>query len=294
MTNLLEKVSLLNLYLQPIYCILTITLNTLSIRVLRSRALRSSPCTYYLVANAVFNMIYTVQICPLQISRSFNYDWKNSPIGCKIISYFPYLSATTARTMLVLAAFDRYCATSLCTRLQLKNKVRESKFVIISSAILLAIDLSPLLIIYHFNEHSQICKIYKNLSIDIYVFIQISFHCIIDPLLMITFGILSINNIHKHKSHLRRFGNETHFRRTDAQLARMLFLQIGVHLILSIPYGIVYILHELYIPARTPDVKAVRRIFVLWQQIDYFIPFFLYVVSGSVYREELFKIISKL
>jgi hypothetical protein len=42
---------------------------------------------------------------------------------------------------------------------------------------------------------------------------------------------------------------------------------------------------------QTPTVIGVRSALVMWQQCDYFISFFLYILSGRVYREQLIQIL---
>ncbi|CAF0781536.1 unnamed protein product [Adineta steineri] len=80
-------------------------------------------------------------------------------------------------------------------------------------------------------------------------------------------------------------------RRTERQLSRMLLFQIIVHVILILPFGIIYYINILKPSTRTPNVLAIRYISVMWQQCDYFVSFFLYVFSGRVYRQELNNLI---
>ncbi len=70
----------------------------------------------------------------------------------------------------------------------------------------------------------------------------------------------------------------------------MLSLQIGVHLIVSLPFGIVYLMNSFIPSTRTTLILGIRLAFVSWQQFDYFIPFFLYILSSSIYREKLFQL----
>jgi hypothetical protein len=80
-------------------------------------------------------------------------------------------------------------------------------------------------------------------------------------------------------------------RRTEGQLARMLILQVSVHLVLTTPFGVTYTMNALIPSTRTPDILAIRYILVIWQQCDYFLSFFLYVFSGRVYRKQLLRIL---
>ncbi|CAF2924144.1 unnamed protein product, partial [Rotaria sp. Silwood2] len=107
------------------------------------------------------------------------------------------------------------------------------------------------------------------------------------PLLMIIFGFLTISNIRRQSTRLVYLSVCMRRRRSERQLTQMLLLQVGVHLILTLPFGIIYCMNSLKPSTRTPDVLAVRYILLMWQQLDYFISFFLYFLSGRVYREQL-------
>ena len=74
----------------------------------------------------------------------------------------------------------------------------------------------------------------------------------------------------------------------------MLLLQVTVHLILVLPYGMTYLINILEPSTQTSTAMAMRLAFVTWQQCDYFLSFFLYVLSGSVYREQLVQIFKSL
>ena len=71
----------------------------------------------------------------------------------------------------------------------------------------------------------------------------------------------------------------------------MLLLQISVHLVFTVPFGVVYSMNALSPSTKTPNILAVRYIFAVWQQCDYFLSFFLYIFSGSTYRLELARIL---
>jgi hypothetical protein len=51
----------------------------------------------------------------------------------------------------------------------------------------------------------------------------------------------------------------------------MLILQVTVHLILVVPFGIIYTINAFEPSTRTPMIKAIRFVFVIWQQCDYFV-----------------------
>ncbi|CAF2858015.1 unnamed protein product [Rotaria sp. Silwood2] len=291
MSQLFEKVLQVNVYLQPVLFCLSVIANTLNIYVLSSRALRSSPCTHYFIACAVFCIIYTTLVCPLNFARGFSIDWVNTPIGCKMHTYFAFLTPLLARVMLVLASFDRYCSSSQSPRLRSTSTVRRGRLLIIITTILCIIYISPMLAMYYLKEPSGICMQYSNLLISMYVFSQIIIYYVSLHLLMIIFGLLTISNTRQHITRVGPQLDVVRGRRTEKQLTRMLLLQISVHLVLTTPIGIIYSMNAFDPSTRTPNNRAVRNILFMWQQCDYFVSFFLYVLSGSVYRKELAHIL---
>ncbi|CAF2744501.1 unnamed protein product [Rotaria sp. Silwood2] len=287
MSQLLNQVLQVNMYLQPLQFLLSIIANTLNICLLCSCTLRSSPCTHYFMAYAIFSIIYTCLICPLQFLRGFNIYLVNTPIGCRLHLYFVFLPSLLARMMLVLASFDRYCASFQPQRLNSSSTVRKARLLIIIATILCITYMSPLLAIYHRKESSGTCLQDSNLLINIYIFSQILLYYISAPLLMIIFGLLTISNTRRL---LTRIGPQLNFgrwRRTERQLTRMLLLQMSIHLVLTLPFGIIYSMNAFDPSTITSNIMTVRNILVIWQQCDYFVSFFLYIFSGSAYRKQL-------
>lgn len=112
MSDLTPIISILCIYLEPILFVLSIGCNTLSIRILWTRTLRSSSYTHYLLTFTVFSILYIVQICPTQVLVAYNIFWTKTYLGCKIQYHTLYLPPMIVGIMLCLASFDRYCSTS--------------------------------------------------------------------------------------------------------------------------------------------------------------------------------------
>ncbi|CAF2114994.1 unnamed protein product, partial [Rotaria magnacalcarata] len=240
MSQFLATVLQVNIYVQPVYLSLAIIFNSLNIRILSSRTLRSSPCTHYFIANAIFNIVYASLLCPISFARGFSIDWTLNPIGCKIQKYFVYLLPILAKAMLVLASFDRYCSSSQLHRLSSQSTVRTARIIIIITTISGTIYEIPMFLMYYFTESTRTCFQDANAFNNIYVFSQVTLYYIAAPLSMIVFGILTISNT---KKQMTRIGPEVisgHGRRTESQLTRMLLLQVTVHLVLTVPFGIIY------------------------------------------------------
>ncbi|CAF1172590.1 unnamed protein product [Rotaria sordida] len=287
MSKLLEQVLQANIYLQPVQFSLVTVINILNIRVLCSRALRSSSCTHYFLAYSIFSIIYNCLACLTQFLRGFSIDWATNRIGCKIHFYILFVIPFQANLMLILASFDRYYSSYKSHLLHSKSTIQTPRIIIVIGTIASAIYMSPMLVIYYWNETTRSCYLYTNTMIHIYIFSQIFLYYILAPLLMIIFGFLTISNIRRQSMGLIYLTVSMRRRRTERQLTRMLLLQVGVHLILVLPFGIIYCMNALKPSTRTPDVLAIRYILLMWQQLDYFISFFLYFLSARIYREQL-------
>ena len=258
--------------------------------ILSSRVLRSSPCTHYFLAYAIFSIIYTCLACPTQFLRGYSIDWANERVGCKIHFYFLFVVPVQAKVMLLLASFDRYCSSSRSCQFSVESTIRTARISIVVGSIFTSVYMSPMLFIYHWNEESKTCTLRSNTLIYIYICSQIIFYYILTPLLMTVFGVFTILNIRHQSIRAKLMTPALRHRRNEGQLARMLLLQVGIHLILILPFGVTYTINAFDPSTRTQNILAIRYILVLWQQCDYFVSFFLYVLSGSVYRKEFFRI----
>ncbi|CAF3934360.1 unnamed protein product [Rotaria sp. Silwood1] len=294
MSQLLNQVLQVNMYFQPLQFLLAIVANTLNICVLYSRTLRSSPCTHYFIAYAIFSMIYTILICPLQFLRGFNIYLEHTSIGCRLHLFIVFLPPLLARVMLVFASFDRYCSSYQPQRLNSTSIIQRTRINIIIATILCTMYMSPISAIYHRKEPSGTCIQDSNILINIYIFTQILLYYIMAPLLMIIFGLLTISNTGRHLASIGAQINFGLYHRTERYLTRMLLLQISIHLVLTVPFGVIYSMNAFNPSTITPNITAVRNILVMWQQCDYFVSFFLYILSGSVYRKQLVRLLKSI
>jgi uncharacterized membrane protein (DUF485 family) len=294
MSELLEQVLLANIYIQPIQFSLGVIANILNIRVLCSRILRASPCTYYFLAYAVSCIIYTCLACPTQFLRGFHIDWANEKIGCKIHSYVLFVFPFQANLMLILASIDRYCSSSKSRRFHSRSTKRTARKTILISLFFSSIYMSPMLIIYDWNNVSNRCIPNSSTLTFIYICSQLLIFYILTPILIFILGLLTINNIHQQTIRAGPLTASIRGRRTEGQLTRMLILQVTVHMILVLPFGVIYMINSFIPSTRTANILGVRYILVIWQQCDYFVSFFLYVLSGRIYRQQFIRILKSI
>jgi hypothetical protein len=133
--------------------------------------------------------------------------------------------------MLILTSLDRYCSSSQSRRLHLRSTIRTARKIILISTILSAIYMSPMLIIYYGNDISNKCILKSNTLIFTYICSQVFLYCILTPVLMLIFGLLTTNNIRRQSTRAIPFRVSLRGRRTEGQLTRMFIRQVSVPLV---------------------------------------------------------------
>jgi len=205
-------------------------------------------------------------------------------------NFILFTFALQTKLMLTLASFDRYCSSSKSVRLRSLSDIRIAKFTITFATLFSVLYISPMLIIHYYDIKSNKCRQYLYKIVLVYKFSQIIIFQISIPLFMIIFGVLTIFNIRQQSRCPSRIVTCIHRPRSEVQLARMLLLQVGVHIIYSLPYGITYIMSSVVPSTQAVIILAARQASILWLQCDYFSFFFVYILSVSIYRQELIRL----
>jgi hypothetical protein len=104
----------------------------------------------------------------------------------------------------------------------------------------------PMVIINYYDTALNMCLLSFGTIIDVYKFSQIIIYYGLIPLLLITFGLLTIVNVRQQSNRVASIIASNRNRHREGQLARMLFLQVTIHFILSLPYGISYIMTSIF------------------------------------------------
>ena len=106
---------------------------------------------------------------------------------------------------------------------------------------------------------------------------------------MMVFGLLTIRNTRRPRITPTVVSR---YNRTEEQLGRMLFVQVSVHIFLTLPFSIIYLISSLPNPIGTTSTYSfASTICQLVFNFSYGSSFFLYILSGSIYKQELKKLI---
>jgi hypothetical protein len=290
-STLADRANYAAIIIQPIHFILAITANTLNIIILTRRSLRSFPCSHYFLLYSIFSILYTCFTCPLQFLRSYGILWTSTPVGCKIQTYIVQTLTLEANLMILLASIDRFCSSSQSVKLRSISSMHTTRWIIPIGILVYAIYMSPTILIYYWNNT---CLQYSGTHITVYRLSQIFVYYVVTLLLTALFSLLTIFQIRQQLIRvvlMIRFGRK---RRTEGQLSRMLLIQVIAYLLFTLPIGVIQILMTFIPSMRTSFIQGLRMIFTMWQQCIFFLSFFLFIISGSIYRQEMLRLFKRI
>ena len=293
MTDYLEQISLqLARTLIPMTIVVGGVGNLINIIVLSRATLNKHPCSHYFLMLSINGLAYSMIYLTLRLlADGYQIDpTRSSSIACKSITYITQLCFPMAPYFIVLASFDRYCASSSSVRIRQWSNTRFARRAI--ALVVIAFTLfyinTPIIVDLKV-EDGQGCRnrgdtIYK----QFYAVAQGFIFVILAPILMICFGLLTIHNTKKVCDVQNRTSGH---RRTERQLLIMLLLQVSTHVILTSPMAVIYTM--LVLPTQYKATRLVYFIYTivfLIYHMSYASPFPLYFLSAKIYRQESIRL----
>lgn len=276
--------------------------NLINIYVLtRPNLLRASACTHYFLALAILAFIYTFIGPFLQFIHLWYPLQASIPIvGCPVLAYLKIFLPFEITTLLVMASWDRYCASSTCTKIRSWSSISIARKAIPVITIVLGIALSPYLRMWHANIDQGVlyCALDLNNMMQLITLCQAIIFNFFCPLAMSILGLLTIRNIHQQRNRSTRriiaMNKIVRRQQTEGEICWMLLLQVGGFLVLNLPLSITYTCVILIPSFRTHFFYFLIHIFYLLYQCTHFLNFFLYIMSGTVYRREVLRMLTHL
>ncbi len=282
-------------YSYSITTLFIVITSILNVCVLSRRTLRSSPCTYYFLASIPPILLYLI-VAPVSMILQNRYGFyiSGTSITCKICPYLIYTTSLLYGLMLACASIDRFCSSSISVRLRHLSQVRVARKIIIIIWILSLIYMSPFIFIYNYdptNTNTNKCMQSSTTTTltAVYLMSRVILYYFLIPICLIIFGLLTISNIRNQKRRVNPVNQTNIHRRTEGQLARMLIIQVALYILFFTPSCIIYILVTFVPSMNTSYYATIRSLAGVWLQGGYFISFFLYVLTGKIYRQELKK-----
>jgi hypothetical protein len=297
MTDSLTQIAIeLTRAIVPIIMFIGIIGNSLNITVLTRPVLYNHACSRYFLALSCNNLFFTsVMLTYRLLADGYQRDvTKVSLLSCKLVTYIFQVSLLLSAYFIVLASIDRYCASSTNVHLRKFSNVKITRWMILFIIIIImlfyinTVLLVDLRLTDTFGCHIRGDTIYK----QVYPIIQVVLFTIIAPGLMALFGIMTIYNakrVHVIPTALSRY------RRTENQLAGMLLLQVGTHIVLVLPTAATYLMLDLPNPIEsTSAFYLARMVTQYFLYLSFATPFFLYVISARTYRKELVQLLCRI
>ncbi|UJR38677.1 hypothetical protein I4U23_031343 [Adineta vaga] len=284
--------------------------NLLNCLALSQRTLLSNSCALLFLASSIANLITLIVGVGVRFLTGWSADLtETNDLVCQIRFFFLSTSRTIAFWLILLAVMDRWLLSSINVHRRqmstLKNAQRGIIFIIILSSLayvqyfycFVAIPKDYPITCY---GRSILCRLIHNLEFALIT-------VLIPSLLMITFGLMTIYNV--HKSALRRvqpsiasasiqrsIANERSVRmkKIDHQLLIMLCVQTSLVILFSLPQASLslYTIITQY-NIKSPLTNAIStlllNLFILLTYMTNGMPFYVYTLSGgTVYRKALF------
>ena len=279
----------------PVIIIIGIVGNLLNIIVLTRPTLYYHACSRYFLALASNDLFFSgIVLIYRLLAYGYQMDLANySMAACKAVNYISTMASFLAPYFIVCASIDRYWTSSTNALIRRLSNVRmASRLILIVIIVFLLLFIHILVLADLQPEMGYYCLIQANtLYAQIYIIAQVFLFAAVPPSLMIFFGLMTIRNLHTTNVIAAAVSR---FNRTERQLARMLFVQVTVHILLTLPSSVTYLIAALPNTIRsTPTFAFALTITQLIFNFDYITSFFLYLLSGRLYRRELFRLTYK-
>ncbi len=279
-----------------IILILGILANVLNILILRRAKLKRYSCSLYFVTLSINNLIYTsICITSNLLADGFGINLQtDSNVFCKLSTFLLNFCPQLSVYMLVLASIDRYCSSSLSAQRRRLSSIRTAQwsiFIALIFAVLFMLGNAIMIDTYTSGTH-QCTSNTNSLFHQILGIAQVVVYVLIAPFLMILFGFLTIHNTnHFNRNHFAA----VRYRPSDRQLARMLIVQVLTHILLNLPFCVLFFMTIIPMPFKSTILfYFLFIIFKIPFYITFITPFFLYILSAQLYRAEFILLLKKI
>ncbi|CAF1208800.1 unnamed protein product [Didymodactylos carnosus] len=295
----------INIYGSITYLVLGTIGCLLNVLVFTRRSLRSTTCITYLLGTSIVDLI---SLCAATIPTIFRGLGRsitaNSPVLCKLQFFILSTGFTLSAWFRVCTSIDRFLTS--CRSIQYRNlSTKKISYRTTVLMIILAIptwcqtfycfdaNLKPPTPCFTMNDQ---CKLVNNILL---IIIQ-SFGPVI---IMIVFSLLTLQNVRNVGSlvvpTVSSSASSSRIRTKDRQLITMLLFQIT----LFAASTVLIPLYNFYTYSTQNAIKSVYRLtvenfifqlFVFLALTPYATTFYLYTMSGRIFRDELRKVFIKL
>jgi hypothetical protein len=299
----------LNRYLSIVILLFGTIGNVLNCLALSQRTLRSNPCALLFLASSITNLVTLVSGVAVRLLAGWSADLTNT-VGslCKLRIFVLFASRTIASWLITLATIDRWFCSSIHARRRQMSSLKNARRGIILIVCFSSLVYAQIFYCYEANLINTPLMCYgKTVWCQTLIDSEFTFISVIIPsTLMFVFGLMTIINV--RKSTLRRVqpttmtitvqgtnmnGGARRSRKTDHHLLIMLFMQVILLTLFSLPQAIqnlysnitMYFIKDLSI---SPINDFIFNLFFLLTYVTNGMPFYIYTLTGgTTFRKAL-------
>lgn len=284
--------------------------NLLNCVVFMQRSLRSKPCAIYFLMASILNIIViTSGVSPRAFQSFFMLpdQTETVPVLCKLRIIVLFTIRTISSWLIALATVDRYLISSVNVSRRQKSNLKNTYLWIIIVSILSSLVWAEAGYCFDANlvgtpqkcyAKSDACRVFNDLA-------QSFITNIIPSLVMLVFGLLTITNIRHSRqvgissANTNINGSTRRNRRDERSLTLMLIAQVILLTIFTLPQaGQKFYLTYSFYQTKSSSQRALESLLfsfvLLLTYIPSCIPFYIYTITGALFRETLITIFKKI
>ncbi|CAF3862031.1 unnamed protein product [Adineta steineri] len=281
---------------------------TFNVFVFTRPSLRETPCSIYFLSSTFFNFFVILAIIPLRlVLNNFNIDLATyNAQYCKIQYFAFYFIRALSCWFIAMACIDRYLHSSHNIFLRRMSSLKVAKLSVAIVSIVVPILYCHMIIFYNLiqvKKSSGIiaysCIIQDTIYSTFITIWHLFLYSFCPSFLMLIFGCLTLRSIRMHHQIIpQNINNNRISRRTSIELLRMLSAQVLV-IIISTSASSIYQLYALFTSNVTKDTlrisqeNAAGKILAVLSYFAHSTSFYMFTLTGSIFRKEVFKIIEQ-
>lgn len=280
--------------------------NLMNICVLSQRTLRSNPCAWlFLVSSAFYGLGIVAGLTPRVLS-TWNLDLTDTNnFICKLRTFFLFPSITIGPWLIMFAAVDRWLSSNTHAYRRRKSTLKNAQIGTIVIVIIITMIQCPQVYCYEANQINAPVKCYsKTVSCSMLSDLYMALLTIIVPIaVMLTFGLMTISNIHLSRSRVQQMQSTTNGgnnrtattghvcsiseqRKTDRRLLLMLLAQVFMMCVFTFPLAVtkIYTTMTRFYSKSLLQITIENFIFnlcIIIFNLYCGMPFYIYALSGG-------------
>ena len=316
MTMLSIQTTQINLYLSALIFFFGVIGNLLNIFVLTHRSIRSNSCIFLFLISSIANLISIVSGLISRILSTWQLDFTEIyDVPCKLRAFITFTSRSTALWLIMLATMDRWMiSSSEIHRRKLSSLKTAQKGSILITIISISFYLH-MLYCYQANLSKTPLKCYGKTSMC-RLTTDLTYACftIILPIVLMTgFGVQTIFNVREAQTAIKiseisseksatrepltvSQQKQQRWRKLENYLRRMLFIQVILLIVLTLPQAI----HKIFYSITSNENKSalaydfdrfLYQFELLLPFIQSGLPFYINTLAGGkIFRKTLYKL----